>query len=107
MTVTCVVVVTVVGTGQVVPDWIGLPERLEGPTGRVALEIGYGAPTVAEENGRPVPVPVPVCAVAEAERAKMLARVVKRVSGAIAMSGIDLVAGVLGIRRCKPMTGRG
>ena len=68
------------------------------------LEIGYGAPTVTEENGRPVPVPV--CAVAEVERAKMLAMVVKTVSGAIAI-GMDSVAGACWIQRCKRQTGRG
>ncbi len=49
------------------------------------LERGYGAPRVGEAMGRPVPVPVPLCALTEAERAKMLASVVKTVNGAIAM----------------------
>lgn len=97
VTVTCVVEVTVVGTGQLDPDPIGLPGRLMGllgrigkpvpvpvgPKGRVPLDSGYGAPRVAEAIGRPVPVPL--CAVTEAERARMLASVVKMVNGAIAM----------------------
>ena len=48
------------------------------------LERGYGAPRVREAMGRPVPVPVPLCAETEVERAKRLARVVIKVSGAIA-----------------------
>lgn len=103
VTVNCVVEVTVVGTGQPAPDPIGLPGRLEGrteeepepvggdtpvpvpvgPKGRVPLDNGYGAPMVAGAIGRPLPVPL--CAVTEAERARMLASVVKIVNGAIAM----------------------
>ena len=48
----------------------------------VELESGYGAPRVREAMGRPVPVPL--CAETEVERAKRLARVVMKVSGAIA-----------------------
>ncbi len=60
------------------------------------LEKGYGAPRVGEAMGRPVPVPVPLCALTEAERATMLASVVKMVNGAIAM-GTDSSEGGFGI----------
>lgn len=112
--VTCAVVVTVLGRGQLAPEPIGLPGRLlrlvpgifegraereigpvgretplpvpvpVGAYGRVLLESGYGAFKVAEAMG--TPVPVPLCALIEVERAKMLASVVKTVNGAIAMS---------------------
>lgn len=83
-----------VGTGPLDPDRIG----------RVLLCNGYGAPTVAEGMGRPVPVPVPLCAVTEAERARMPARAVMTMSGAIAMD-LASVAGRVGTGRCQKWVG--
>lgn len=126
VTVTWFVVVTVIGTGQLAPDSIGLPGRPlglvpgrlkgraegeprpvgrpmpvpAGPAGRVALESGYGAPRVAEAMGRPVPVPVPVCAETEVERARMPASAVKTVNGAIAIS-MNSVERTIWSWRCK------
>ena len=47
---------------------------------------------MGEGIGRPVPVPLPLCAVTEAESSRMLASVLKRVKGAIAM-GMDSTEG--------------
>ena len=48
VTVTCVVVVTVIGVGQLLPDWIGPAEILTGMIGGM-LKVGMD-----------MPVPVPV-----------------------------------------------
>ena len=73
--------------GAVVKVLGGGPGVMEG---RVVFR--KGAPMVAEGMGRPVPVPVPLWAVTEVETARMLTRVAKRVSGAMAME-IATVAG--------------
>lgn len=73
--------------------------------GRVLLRIGYGAPPVAEGRGRPVPVPVPLCAVTEAERARMPARAVMKMNGAIAMDLASVLQEGWGLGRCQKRVG--